>query len=343
MYIHEYICVSPQHTFEEVNLDLLELSQDGKMVAPDPAIKDVPAGMFRRMSKSVKMGVATGVPILKKNKTDGIIIGTANGGMEDCIKFLNQIIEYDEGLLTPLAFVQSTSNAVAGQLSLLTKNQNYNTTHVHFGLAFENALLDAEMLLSENPVAQYLVGGVDEISSSNYHINVLSGWYDPSIKNTELYEGDKPATIAGEGAAMFLVNNHPEHAIAKLSAIEMLHTTDLAIVTKRFKKILEDIGSNDTVFISGENGDMRYNAFYNACKNLLNDDTITIRFKHACGEYPTATSFAVWLACYLMAHHSLPSHFIKGNRSVSSEVKNIIIYNHYHGQQHSFIRLTAAS
>ena len=62
--------------------------------------------------------------------------------MEDCIKFLNQIVEYKEGLLTPANFVQSTSNAAAAQIALVTKNHQYNITHVHRGLAFENALMD---------------------------------------------------------------------------------------------------------------------------------------------------------------------------------------------------------
>jgi hypothetical protein len=53
-----------------------------------------------------------------------MIIATANGGMEDCVKFLNQIIEYNEGLLTPANFVQSTSNAAAARLRSLQKITN---------------------------------------------------------------------------------------------------------------------------------------------------------------------------------------------------------------------------
>ena len=67
--------------------------------------------------------------------------------MEDCIKFLNQIIDYEEGLLTPGNFVQSTPNAIAAQLGLMTANKGYNITHVHRGLSFENALLDTILML----------------------------------------------------------------------------------------------------------------------------------------------------------------------------------------------------
>jgi len=106
------------------------------------------------MGKSVRMAVGAALPLLEKySQPDGMIIATANGGMEDCIKFLNQILEYNEGLLTPASFVQSTSNAAAAQIALVTKNHNYNITHVHRGLAFENALMDVVMSLKEHPGA----------------------------------------------------------------------------------------------------------------------------------------------------------------------------------------------
>ncbi len=118
----------------------------------EPDYPGIPAGARRRMGKSVRMAVGAALPLLEKHpQPDGIIIATANGGMEDCIKFLNQILEYKEGLLTPGNFVQSTSNAAAAQIALVTKNHNYNITHVHRGLAFENALMDVMMLLKENP------------------------------------------------------------------------------------------------------------------------------------------------------------------------------------------------
>ncbi|RZM12149.1 MAG: hypothetical protein EOO88_45975 [Pedobacter sp.] len=125
------------------------------------------------MGKAVRMGVGAAMPLLQHQEAvDGIIIGTANGGMEDCIKFLNQVIDYDEGLLTPGNFVQSTPNAVAGQLGLMTKNQCYNITHVHRGLSFEMALIDAMMQVKENPGKQYLLGSVDEISDYNFNIDL---------------------------------------------------------------------------------------------------------------------------------------------------------------------------
>ena len=49
-----------------------------------------------------------------------MLIGTANGGIEDSIMFLNQIHDYEEGRLTPTSFVQSTYNAIAGMMGMIT-------------------------------------------------------------------------------------------------------------------------------------------------------------------------------------------------------------------------------
>ena len=86
------------------------------------------------------MGVGTGMKLLLTNKVDGILIGTANGGIEDSIVFLNQIHDFEEGRLTPTNFVQSTYNAIAGMIGMITANKGYNATHVHRGQAFENVV-----------------------------------------------------------------------------------------------------------------------------------------------------------------------------------------------------------
>ncbi|HXD77031.1 MAG TPA: hypothetical protein VN616_04445, partial [Puia sp.] len=128
------------------------------------------------MSKSVRLGIGASLPLLA-HAPAGILIGTGYGGMEDSIRFLNQIVEFDEGLLTPGTFVQSTANAIASQLGLLQHNSGYNITFVGRGVAFESALLDASMLVTEIPGVSWLVGGIDEISAHNFRFEVAEGWY----------------------------------------------------------------------------------------------------------------------------------------------------------------------
>jgi hypothetical protein len=341
MYIHQHTCISPQQTNGLIQLEEISISADGKLLAKEPVLEGVPPAMLRRMSKAVRMGIGTGLPLLKNNVADGIIIGTANGGMEDCIIFLNQIVDYEEGLLAPAAFVQSTPNAIAGQLSLITKNRGYNATHVHNGLAFENALLDAQMLISGHSHKSYLVGGVDEISSYNYNIDCLAGWYSKIKTNKHLYTDKTPATIAGEGAAMFIVNGSPVNALAQIKAVSLFHSTDPGTVVGRFKDFIAEWApvADNTIFLSGENGDLRQTPLYESCEEVFGSAIPVARFKHVTGEYPTASSFALWLACYALKEQNLPPHFYKNEHNLS-EVDRIIIYNQYQGMQHSFIFVT---
>lgn len=341
LYIHQSYSIAAQQSVLNDDINTLSDVVDKKLFATEPAYEGIPPGILRRMGKAIRMGVGAALPICKERAAlDGIIIGSANGAMEDCIKFLNQIVQYEEGLLTPGNFVQSTSNAIAGQLGLITANKGYNITHVHLGLAFENALLDVTMQLNENPDNSYLLGGVDEISSFNYNIEDLAGTYKKeSISLKQLYETDSPGCVAGEGATMFVVNKNEANAIAKVEAVYTLHSKDVEEVSNKLKKFLSDHldeVKNIDLFLSGENGDNRTLKFYSGCEALLNEDTPIARFKHLCGEYPTAAAFGLWLSCQLLQTQEIPTHMLK-NKPVKRPFRKILMYNNFKGNQHSFM------
>jgi hypothetical protein len=338
MFIHQHTCISAQQTFADISIDTLRASVNNKLKAVEPVYQGIPGGILRRMGKAVKMGVGAGLPIIKNNPDiNGIIIGTANGGMEDCIKFLNQIIDYEEGMLTPGNFVQSTPNAIAAQLGLMSANKLYNITHVHRGLAFESALIDAMMMLKENPDARFLVGGVDEISAYNYNIDYLDGWYKKNAAtNVDLYSANTEGSIAGEGAAMFLVNNDSHKATAAIKAIKTIHTADVEMVKQNLEDFIKQHTPGETtdMLLTGENGDNRLTKYYTVAESLFNHETLIARYKHMSGEFPTSSAIALWLACALP---SLPEHCIKRKATAFSQPRTILIYNNYKGTQHSFI------
>lgn len=346
-YIHQASCISPQQTFAEVDINRLYDVVNNKLQVTEPSYEDIPTGILRRMGKAVRFGVGAALPLLKKNAAviNGIIIGTANGGMEDCIKFLNQVIEYDEGLLTPTNFVQSTTNAIAAQIGLFSASKAYNITHVHRGLSFENALLDADMLLHENAGGNFLVGGIDEISTYNYNIDYLGGWYKKEpLSAKDLYTANTIASIAGEGAAMFFVNADKTGASAAVTGIHILHTTNETIVADQLKHFLDKhlpAGKSIDVLLSGENGDSRLLRYYIACEAVLHKQATVARFKHMTGEYPTASAAALWLARYILNEQFIPRHMIKYD-TASAGYNRVLIYNTYKGLQHSFILVEKA-
>lgn len=341
LYIHETYCISPQQILLQGNKDLINEPVGKKLTAIEPSYEQIPPSVLRRMGKGIRMGVGAALPLISENPgCNGIIIGSANAGMEDCIKFLNQIVQYEEGQLSPGSFVQSTSNVIAGQLGLISKNKGYNITHVHLGLAFENALIDAIMQLNEDPSHAYLLGGVDEISAYHHNIEGLAGMYKKeTLSNKALYEGNSPGCIAGEGATMFIVNTEAANAVAKVVAVSTVHSTDTELVKQQLNLFLQknlEAGKEIDLFISGENGDNRLLAFYTACETLLDADIPVVRYKHMTGEYATASATGLWYATQALQGQQLPAHMFKRS-SARSTYRSILMYNTFKGNQHSFI------
>ena len=203
MFLKDAFAISPQKTFNSTFEEgdfVVHDSKTFKVIDADYA-EFIPPSLLRRMGKAVKMGIGAALPLMKRNtKTDGIIIGTANGGLENCINFLNQIVDYNEGMLTPTHFVQSTPNALAGQLALMDDNPGYNVTHVNGSLSFENALVDAELFFSEQEKpSSLLVGAVEEISDYNYNIDLQAGRYKKEqLSNQDLLNSSTKNGLSAE-------------------------------------------------------------------------------------------------------------------------------------------------
>lgn len=342
-YIHHTTCISPQQTFTDVDLEKINNPVEKKLKALEPSYKDIPVSVLRRMGKAVRIGMGSALPLIHKvSDIKGVVIGTANGGMEDCIKFLNQIIQYEEGTLTPTNFVQSTANNIASQVAMLTSNTGYNITHVHRGLAFENAMIDIGMLCVEYPENNYLLGGIDEISNYNYNIAFLDGLYkNEDLTSENLYSSNTLGSIAGEGAAMFVVSGQQQDSIAQLKAIQTLHTHNEKVVANQLSQFLKTNlteGKEIDLFLSGENGDNRLQKYFLACEEVVGN-TLIGRFKHFTGEFPSVSALSLWLACHIIQSQTIPQHMIKSGNT-GRNCKNILIYNNYRGYQHSFMLVT---
>ena len=308
----------------------------------EPAYAEfIPLNLLRRMGKAVKMGIAAALPIVNRNqKVDGIIIGTANGGLENCIDFLNQIVAYDEGVLTPTNFVQSTPNALAGQLALMTKNTGYNSTHVNGSLSFENVLVDAKLFFEATTnKTSLLVGSVEEISSYNYHIDLLSGRYKKEIiSNDQLIQSNTEGSICGEGASFFLLSNSPEHAVAEIvDTTQIIHpsTADLTVLMNAFfEKNQLSMDAIDLILL-GKNGDNRLDFWYDDFHQIF-PATPAINFKQLTGDYRTISGFATYLGVQILNGKINGAH-PAFNTEFPTNCNHILIYNHFDGIRHGFI------
>ena len=347
MFIKDLSCISPQHTYDETFFESEPKVHTGnRYAAQEPGYGGlIPAGLLRRMGKAVRMGVGAGLPLINKNPgLEGIILGTANGGLEDCLKFLNQIVDYNEGTLTPTNFVQSTPNAVAGNLALMSKNTGYNNTHVNKGLAFEGALLDALLLMEEKKAKTLLLGSIEEISDYNYNIDMLAGSFKKEESNSEtLLNSNTAGTVCGEGAVMFAVEAEKSvNSIAEIVDVEQISYANEDKLKEKLSRFLErnqlqyvDI---DTLIL-GFSGDNRNDHWYGWFQDVLFAGSDVYTYKNLTGDYPTASAFATWMAAQLLSGKKMPAQVLRVKRSAVTAEK-ILIYNHYKGVQHGFILLS---
>jgi len=226
IYIQATANISPQKTFGRVPFltEPVEYTSTClKSIEPDYTAF-IDAKPLRRMSRIIKMGVAAAMECLQEGgeKNPGAIItGTAFGCLEDTGIFLTSITEQKEEMLQPTPFIQSTHNTVGAQIALILKCHEYNNTFVHRGFSFESALLDAFMLLQESEPTSVLAGSVDEITDISHAILTRFGLYKRvPASNLSLFTSESKGTIAGEGAAFFLLTSQPSaNAYAQLEGV----------------------------------------------------------------------------------------------------------------------------
>jgi 3-oxoacyl-[acyl-carrier-protein] synthase II len=335
-YIRSTSNISPQQTFGQPFTQAEIITYTGnRMAAAEPDYsKLIDVKLIRRMSRIIKLGVAAAMECLQKaniNAPDAIITGTAYGCLQDTEVFLTRLVENKEELLAPTAFIQSTHNTVGAQIALMLKCHAYNNTFVHRGFSFESALLDGWLLLEEQKANTVLVGGIDEITDTSHAILTRLGLYRRGAKG-------------GEGAAFFLLANQPSGSdYARLDGMETLYkpktVRDVEAAIQSFLAA-NGIGMHDVdLVITGQNGDAKGDAIYKQLSAVVWNNTPATGFKHLCGEYPTATAFALWLAAEILKEGKVPPAV--GQVTVDKPVKRILIYNHFQNIHHSLFLLTA--
>ena len=165
-YIQAASSITHQATFQNPGFfsSIQKIESDAELV--QPAYREfIDPRSLRRMSKILRMSLSCAKDCLIQANIDqpgALIIGTGLGALNDTEKFLkNFITASEDALIPPTSFIQSTHNTMAGQLSLLLKNHNYNMTHTQNSLSFELALQDGLLSLDEG-LPNVLVGAADE-------------------------------------------------------------------------------------------------------------------------------------------------------------------------------------
>jgi 3-oxoacyl-[acyl-carrier-protein] synthase II len=351
VYIRSSACISAQNTFNSNDLLHTPVEYFGtrlKTIEPDYRAFVDPK-LLRRMSHVIKMGVATGQQCLRDAGVEmpgAIITGTAFGCMEDTIAFLTRLVEMNEEMLPPTPFIQSTHNTVAAQIALMLKCHNYNNTFVHKGISFESALQDALMLLNDGEANDILVGGIDEMIDTSFKVLTRLGLYKRKpISNLQLYNTPSKGTIGGEGAAFFLINDKPlPDNLAELVGLRTFFGVKVQNeIEGSISAFLDDHAmsiDNIDLIITGRNGDLKNDEIYDSLKLSFFKDNDLANYKHLCGDYSLSSSFAFWLAANILKEGVVPKVIVERQLNTLSP-KTILIFNHYQGNYHSIILLSA--
>ena len=351
MYIRATGNISPQKTFGHPPFLTEPVEFSGNRLACiEPDYKDIiDVKLIRRMSRIIRMGVAAATECLREagvTKPDAIVTGTAYGCLDDTGSFITKMVEFNEELLTPTAFIQSTHNTIGAQIGLMLQCNNYNNAFVHRGFSFESALMDAMMLLKEKAAGNVLVGAVDEITNISHTILIRMGLYKQgNVSNLELFKTRSKGTIAGEGASFFLLANEPSATdYAKLDGLTTIYKPgSIKEIEQQILSFLQShsVSLNDIdLIITGRNGDIGSDKIFDQLQESIFEKKDSVDYKNLCGDYPTATGFALWLAANIIRTGEIPP-VLNYMGLAKNKLKRILIYNHYQNIHHSLLLVSA--
>jgi 3-oxoacyl-(acyl-carrier-protein) synthase len=343
--------ISPQPTFDnDTFLEEVRQYNHARLQVVEPDYKNyIKPIQLRRMSRLLKMGVtAAGISLQDAGveKPDAIITGTGLGMMEETEKFLNGMIDNQERLLNPTAFIQSTHNTVGANIAVMLGCNNYNLTYVHGPVSFENALLDGLMWLAENPSDKVLLGGIEEITEDHFMVtDSMDFWKKGEIDSLEILHDGKPGAIAGEGAAFYVLSKDPDPGnYAKVTGLSTHFNPEKDdIIEDHISSFLAGKGlrpEDIDVLITGMNGDPVSDSIYEGIDGLF-DQAALCAYKHLSGEHYLASSFAFWLGAKIMKTQSVPAAVMLNGNVPSGKISNILIHNHYQNIHHSLVLITS--
>ena len=289
------------------------------------------------MGRLLKFGTTAGLKALKEAEVsvpDAICTGTGFGLLDDSGKFLKNVTEANEGVVSPTSFIQSTHNTVSSNIALIVGCKTHNNTFTHKGFSFETALTDAQLIMGESDAIQnVLAGAYDETTDYSFDImKRLKLIRKDATNSDDLFTYRQAGTIAGEGSAFYVLSKIKQEAsYAEFHGTSILFNPSSAEVLAQkldaFLKEREMTIADVDVLLSGICGDQkRDEKLIELNENYFSNQTI-IGYKQLCGEYMTSSAFALWLGSMMAKTGSLPDKGII--KDAGRKLKIILICNAY--------------
>ncbi|MGN6646250.1 MAG: beta-ketoacyl synthase chain length factor [Cytophaga sp.] len=345
IYINGLSAVSAQPTVDETFLQ-------GDVAAPSAAYRKAIEPEYkqylnptasRRFSKLIKMSLVAAqksIAMAEGVMPEAIITGTGLGCLEDTEKFLRSLIENNESMLSPTAFIQSTHNTISGQIAMMITCYHPNYTYSNRYFSFESSLLDGVLMLQDNSCKNILVNAADEVIPVTNTVLKRLGLWD---RGEAIAGIDSVPVQMGEGVVSMVLST--ERTVSSMAVIRALELIYILPENKKIEDIFTEFlqaaslkVSDVDVVILGMNGDIESDAHYEPVRTLFQSSTQLV-YKHLFGESFTASAHAYWLAVQVLHKKQVPASCILTDEG-HKEPKRIIIYNQFRGKYHSFCLLT---
>lgn len=293
--------------------------------AQDPNFRDfIPVNESRRMGKLLKRAVVTAQQALTEAGTEhpeAIITGTCYGSMEYTEKFLRQMTDNHEELLSPTFFMQSTHNTVSSAIAIRTKTTAYNTTYSHGAMSFEWTLLDAWMQMHLDKIDTALVGGQDEMTENFYEMLCTRG-----------IVGKEGMAPCGEvSMEMFLTTTNSPDNLCEMTGLKIMHLPTIAQLRSEIDKLLMQADLSleklDAV-MTGVNGNRDNDKLYQEILEKLLPNIPRLHYKHLFGEAPTASAYGVYAAAHCLHTATVPEILLEDRKQPKpQELHSVLIVN----------------
>lgn len=336
--------------FDEGSLlnDLQPLQQTLFLLKEPNYSEYIEGNNIRRMGKLMKASLVAAKRCIADAhaQPDAIITGTGLGCMEDTVKFLNSVIEGEGGVLSPTAFIHSTHNTIGSQIAIAVKCMGYNSTYVHRGLSFEQALFDGilQLITNDTHTNQVMVGGVDDMVPVVFDVLKEFDFWKKDTISQSISESNTIGSLAGEGMNFFMLSNQlSPRAYARFLGIKMIYKPEStkAVAECLYYFLLENRLSPNSIdlILLGNNGDINYQNYYQEVLATFPEVPAIGYYKHLCGEYFTASAFGLVMASLMLKNQNVPAA-ICSNYNAAKPLKYVLLYNQSLGAHHSFCLLS---
>jgi 3-oxoacyl-(acyl-carrier-protein) synthase len=186
------------------------------------------------------------------------------------------------------------------------------------------------LLMQNNEAKTVMVGGVDEITSYYVEAMKIAGNLKEDVEAVE--NAQSKGVILGEGATFVLASaDSSEKNKATIKEVKtFFRPKNATFLEAQIQEILQrnDLSIQEIDYVLlGNSGDVEKDTKLRELKDSIFSETEKVYFKNVCGEYHTATGFALQQAVDIIS-------------SCQEKKCNVLIINHYQDTNYSILLIS---